>query len=269
MGFDFVDALSPFLERWSNLPAKSALTLSRLQSFVDTWQTLPPAPSLPPPTPTPVLSVEALSGFLSLFKPAYEDHRRAGGGLNLWEVAGLDSSELRIARVLGWLLDGRRHHGLDNALLSTLLRQAQSRNAKVGWPDGFPTADDVEKSQDVRVRVESCPLGDIEDRVDIEIDSDRFVLFIEVKVDAGEGDQQLARYVAAASTKAAGRSWGVLFLTRRGTLHRTHLKQARVVDVSWKEVAAAISVLLEAKQQGLPGVVVAMCWHYAQFVQRL
>jgi hypothetical protein len=39
----------------------------------------------------------------------------------------------------------------------------------------------------IRVKSESLPMGDKEDRIDIEIESERAQIFIEVKIDAVEG----------------------------------------------------------------------------------
>lgn len=61
------------------------------------------------------------------------------------------------------------------------------------------------------MQVETNPTGDCTNRVDIEIDADNFLLFIEVKIDANEQPEQIARYCKDAKQRSMSRPWAVVF----------------------------------------------------------
>jgi hypothetical protein len=99
------------------------------------------------------------------------------------------------------------------------------------------------------VRTEECPLGSETDRVDIAIDGPDFVLFVEVKIDALEGKEQLRRYAEAARRKANayGKAHGrVIYLSPRPPL----VPPPEVAVVTWRVVARALSALPRAGFNG-------------------
>ena len=86
-------------------------------------------------------------------------------------------------------------------------------------------------------RTEQLPLGDLESRVDIEIESSAFLIFIEVKVRAPETGDQLQRYVDLAPKKAAGRPWSIIYLTTNGRKPDSVALHGKVIPLSWRQIA--------------------------------
>jgi hypothetical protein len=172
-----------------------------------------------------------ISELCSLLSDALVIARDRGDFLNVWEIAGIRRNELRNASVLAWLLNPRGSHGRGDAILVTLLQQAAATT--LDWPLVFG---ELHKAQ---VRTEERPIGSDRDRVDIAIDSRDFILFIEVKIGAVEGAQQLARYVEAANAKALALNKDyslVIYLAPT----RPVLAPPSVAWLTWHHVAKAI-----------------------------
>ncbi len=171
--------------------------------------------------------------------------------LNVWSVAGLKRDELRNAAVLAWFLNPQESHGLGPAFLTAFLEDVARKMPD--WPQ--PVAD-VSRTT---VATEEWPLNSATDRVDIVLDGTDFVLFVEVKIDAPEGPDQISRYLAQVQrkAKATGRTYsGVVYLRPR----RPQPIPPGVATITWKEVASTLSDL--GKQT--PGGALA-----AQFAQHI
>ena len=152
--------------------------------------------------------------------------QQQGLAVNVWQIAGLKTDEVRHSKVLKWFLDCRGDHGQGNAILLHLLKE-------------LPL---MEKYQPKRyfTTEECCPLGNQESRVDIEIDADEFLLFIEIKINATEGKDQLQRYIDIAQAKAKNRDWLIVYLTRDGKLpekYKLYKEQERLIGLSLKKLA--------------------------------
>ena len=174
------------------------------------------------------------AAFAQSFAPAFRAHQRNGSMANIWRsAAGIGHGELRNSQVLRWILDSNGDHGRGSAILEGLVTLAGEQR-----PLGF-TAAEVRGSV-YRTRTEVHPLGGAENRVDIEVASAKFLIFIEVKVRSGESGDQLPRYVDDARIKAAGRPRVVIYLTPDG--RRPHDKELHdeIVSVSWKQVASIL-----------------------------
>ncbi|HHQ6617133.1 TPA: PD-(D/E)XK nuclease family protein [Serratia fonticola] len=126
---------------------------------------------------------------------------------NPWVVAGLERKELPNASVLTWLLDPSGSHGLGSKPLKALLSLLIDCGA-----DTFP----LDYQAWCGIAKEIIPTGNQQNRVDIEIDADTFYLLIEVKINAGEQQDQLQRYQHEAISRAGKRPWAILFLTPQG-----------------------------------------------------
>ncbi|QYC11511.1 PD-(D/E)XK nuclease family protein [Brevundimonas nasdae] len=95
-----------------------------------------------------------------------------------------------------------------------------------------------------RSAVEVCPLADQADRVDISLEGDDFVLFIEVKVDANLQPDQLGRYAEAARRSASLRSklrHAVIYLAPSLTL-----LPDTCVWIDWRRTAGALMAASDA-----------------------
>lgn len=133
--------------------------------------------------------------------------RAAGALLNPWDMAGLRRNEVRNAAVLAHFLSERLCGELAINFLDALLDgprcQSKSIPSRAQLEAGF------------HVRVEHCVWGDQRDRVDLTIEGSSFVLGIEVKIDACEGEGQLQRYVETIGAwgRRSGKEPAVIFLS--------------------------------------------------------
>lgn len=152
-----------------------------------------------------------------------------------WSAAALRRDEIRNASVLSWFLDPRGDHGCGPRLLCELLAQI-----RLVAGEAFASR----PSSGCMVAVEKCPGGDQRDRVDIQVDDPVFFIIIEVKIDAGEQDDQIRRYAEIARKRAANRrEWAVVFLTPEGRQPSSaddRGERKKIVSVSWRQVASSL-----------------------------
>jgi len=87
------------------------------------------------------------------------------------------------------------------------------------------------------VRIEDCPLGGGENRVDLSIEGRKFLLFVEVKIDAREGREQLPRYDLVLRAKAAllNKRPALIYLSPRSPENRP----PDIVHATWNDVVFA------------------------------
>jgi len=226
----------------------------QLERFFSSWSKLPPQEieQIEQPIIFSPEKLDDLNNFLTTLLPpamlALKKWRSLGSEINVWEVAGLKSDEVRNSKVLNWLLDSYGSHGQGNAILLKLLSFLESR-----FPD-FPKFNGG--IGHYSSQVECCPLGDRESRVDIEINGQDFLLFIEVKINATETKYQLDRYLESAEAKAGkNKKWCVLYLTLDGKLVQTNnVDAARVrlskhlFPLSWTDIVEVLKEYLEELQ---------------------
>jgi hypothetical protein len=162
---------------------------------------------------------------------------------------------VRTARVLTWLLNPQGSHGAGDAYLQALW-------AEIG---GERLLNFVLQDPQRTLR-ENYPLGDQENRVDVEVIGRNFLLFIEVKIDAVEGINQVARYTALAAQKAASlgrQNWAVLYLSERAPEQQTE----RCLYLRWRNVAQAIKSAARRLDTNDFGTKAAL--HFARHVAQL
>ncbi|EKN4809898.1 PD-(D/E)XK nuclease family protein [Yersinia enterocolitica] len=191
------------------------------------------------------INTAELSEFLSqLYEPLKVVQHRSLS-FDPWEVAGLGRKEVRNTAVLAWLLDPEGTHGFGRIPLQAFLRAIRHNRNDI--PEDY--------LHYCRVQVETNPTGDNTNRVDIEIDADNFFLLIEVKIDACEQPEQVARYCSDARLRAMSRPWAVIFLTPHGGKPLTCGSDFKSEDVpcfSWRHLA----IVLESSLQS----------HYKEFI---
>lgn len=178
---------------------------------------------------------------LSRLAPLINDVRHNGTLVNVWSIAGLDRSEVRVARVLKWLLDRYEDHGQGGAWACSLVRAAYRKYASsidVTEGYGFPTPSDV-LSAHYRTDTEVCQNDEHGSRVDIEL-SGSFLLVIEIKIDANENGNQIEKYHRTAAKKANGRPFGVIYITPTGCLPNSLEALPNVASLSWSDTASAL-----------------------------
>lgn len=229
-----------FLDGWRALrPPEPAPLAERIRRLLEGAGPLlrAPAPQVMPPRAPP--SPEAVLRLLEGLRAPLIRARSSGSLIDLWSVAGLRRRELPNAAVLAWLLDPRGSHGQGSLCLTGLLDLAQRKSGV--HLSGLALGD-------VRVQPEERPLGSDRDRVDIVVEAADLLIFIEVKIDAAEGQAQLSRYVESAARVAAVQALSdgaipkktlTVFLSPRPPVETV----AGVVHVSWRELASTLTRL--------------------------
>ena len=173
-------------------------------------------------------SPDQYSAFFSKFEPLYLSEKRRGAEMNVWQQSGLKRNEVRNTAVLAWWLDPQGSHGLGDLLLRRFLMCLPINK---GQSEKFIKA----LGKGVKVQTESLPLGEKENRIDIEIQGPELLLFIEVKIEAGEGREQLARYQALIERKRklyGPQQSGIIYLARY-----QQDKGSAVVAITWEQLA--------------------------------
>jgi hypothetical protein len=168
-------------------------------------------------------------------------HASTSPALNCWEILGLEQSEIQHSLVLAWLLDPRASHAQGSLFLRELLL------AIPGFPLTAACGDEP-----YRVATE---VRHTRSRIDIEVLGKTFLLHVEAKVNADEGDDQTCRERDDLKTKAKSRgirserAWG-LYLTVRGSACGDAEKFR---PVSWLTVLSAVEHARAAVQSQHPG----------------
>ncbi|MCM1960590.1 PD-(D/E)XK nuclease family protein [Acinetobacter modestus] len=234
---NFSSQLSSFFAGWKNIDESKNNDsldhkfLENLDLFFQEWGKLPVIEKVEE-KPLYVDS-NKLKIFFNRFDDALEpirEARKKGLSVNVWRAAGVGENEVRNSQVLKWLLDYRGDHGQGNKILVELLKLLEL------LPQRFQNYS-LERYSTI---AECCPLGNQDNRIDIEIDAPDFLLFIEIKINAGEGKDQLQRYIDIANAKAKGRDWMIVYLTRDGKLpekYKLYKEQERLIGLSWKKLA--------------------------------
>jgi hypothetical protein len=213
-----------FFSEWQDLHEDPFVEWS---NFFSSWEQLAPVTKLPEKKPP--FDCEGLESFANAFTEPFKEYRKSGAMLNVWRAAGLGSDELRNSQVLAWVLDKFGDHGQGSTFLEGLVALAGHQLAGV--------SPEIVSKNNYWTRLESLPFGDLASRMDIEIESPEFLIFIEVKVRAPETGNQLERYVDLAIKKAARKPWFVIFLTTDRRKPANNSLHNKIVSLSWKDIA--------------------------------
>lgn len=176
---------------------------------------------------TPKISATRLTRVLSMIEAPLASARSGGAFLNVWTVAGLKDNEVRNTAVLAWLLDPYGSHGLADAFPLRLLAKIRPCPE---WLDGLQALGSI------KVTLEERPLASTENRIDITIEGPDFVLYLESKIRAVEGERQLDRYQEDLLRTALARNKAhplIVLLTRKG---RATTSSVAAAVLSWRDV---------------------------------
>ncbi len=221
-----------FVEQWTAIQQHSDEPLqNKLAIFFQKWvlETTELTDVIKPEAIQHDINHLALSHFFNAYQHARQpmlEAMKQGMFVNVWQTAGLKHDEVRNSKVLQWFLNPNGNHGQSDALLKQFITLL---------PIEFQNLD----TQSSRVIAESCPLGEGTERVDIEVDAQHFLLFIEIKINAYEGQEQLNRYLNIAQRKAHNRPWMVVYLTNQPQLPVMHRNKQNLIAISWQQVAKA------------------------------
>ncbi len=177
-----------------------------------------------------------LDGFSEASKKRNESQRTIAEDLNIFEILGFTDDEVRHSKFLAWLLDHEGTHAQGNLFFRYFLKFAELD----------VTYADVPYKVKTEVKHE-------ESRIDIEIKSEKnFLIHIENKVSASEGDMQLLRETKDLERKSSElevnpKNAHALYLTPEGELPD---EAGKFKALSWRRVADAVKVFVsEAKAE--------------------
>ena len=208
------------------------LELSQWQCFFSAFARLA-LKRIKPGTHDP-LEPQACAAFLVAFAGAYVACRAQGRMVDIWCVTGIGKDELRNSAILAWLLDCHGSHGQGAAFLRQLF------SCLPGWKERVVAAD-------YRTRIESSydenepEVSKKRSRVDIEVDGPSFFLLLEIKIQAGETDNQLERYLRIGEARKGNRPWTLLFVTPDGRPPADAALHGQTHCLSWRTLGRAFA----------------------------
>ena len=198
----------------------------KLVRFLEEFHSVRPEKAVPSWSPRQV-SPDTLGALLDAIRGPLEDNRCRGNTINPWSIAGVRRKEVINSAILATFWSPRSCGVLARQYLDAFCRRLDD-------PEGIlPTS--AELSQPYSIRTEHCPVGEISERVDITIEGQTFVLGVEVKIDAAEGEGQLKRYDSSIKrwSEQRGKRPCVVFLASIEPSIPT------VVKAGWPDIVAA------------------------------
>ncbi|WP_454917080.1 PD-(D/E)XK nuclease family protein [Xanthobacter sediminis] len=244
--------LSRFLKEYRDARAPGAGLVRFLDQFrrLNEFRSHLPSPLRSPPDPA------TWSAFFNGLHDACCAARADDRMTNIWAIAGLKRNEVRTTSVLAWALDHRQDHGFGDAVLRALFER---------FAEQLPA--DIQLGANYRVRTEYCAFGAQEDRIDIAIEGENYIIFIEAKIDAPEGAQQIERYLRKAKDRAQHTrksAWCVLYLSESSPA----IQATGVVRILWHDIADAIEVAVK-RRPGPESFSSHALQHFATHVRQL
>lgn len=173
-------------------------------------------------SPTPEHS--NLATFFFDVKSRLDELRSHGGLVNLWQLAGLKLDEVRTAGALAGLWRADFGGDVSCDFLASYLGRAVKQ---VDWRQ--------ELSKGYGVSTEVNPLGDMSDRVDLVIETQGYLIGVEVKIRATLGFMQLDRYSSALASRAVHIKKSPILILLAPFPSGT----SEVASSSWSDVAGA------------------------------
>lgn len=224
--------LREFIQAWRAARTDSASTVDRLRSVIRQIAPYLARHQTTVEVQQPQASVEELAQTLNALKAPLQTARGRGDLSDIWSIAGIGHDEVRNSRVLAWLLNPAGSHGFGEAFIRALWQRIR----------GFELAG-FEMESVLSVTRENYPIASSEHRVDIEIGGADFVVFVEVKVYAGESKvSQVGQYLALARQKAAilhRKNCAVVFLSEMPLSGVEGILPCR-----WRDVANSIRTVV-------------------------
>jgi len=204
------------------------------------------------------LSDHAVLEELVIDNPDLEQLEALLNQFNIFEAIGMARQELKHSNFLGFLLDPRQSHGLGDFFLRRFLQKvllsSREREHSVSLIDL-----DVWDLDETDVRREWRNID-----VLIVNEKNKFVVIIENKVDAGEGADQLGRYLNIVNNEFP--DWKILafFLTPAGMLPSNSL----YVPVNYDLIADLVDSTISHRSSTLGTDLLVSLSHYRSLLRR-
>ena len=202
--------------------------------------------------PRRIIAPQGWADFFAYFAVMRDTYRKQGKAVDVWELAGIGRDELRNSAILGWLLNCHGSHGQGDAFLRAFLAQCGYDQDSIAsmCVHGYRTT--VEESND------EYEVGSDKQRsrVDIVLEGPAFLLLIEVKVQSGETDNQLERYLRIGRARAGVRFWRLVYLTLDGRLPKDAALQGEVDCARWRDLGLAFLRHVDSMPADSQGTVV-------------
>ncbi len=254
---NFAARLERFIAEWNAAAAVVLPVVPKWAEFFDGWRKLAPKGLEVRANVGSNLDPAQFAEFAAALPNAFREYRQSGAMLNVWSAAQLGGDEKRNCKVLATFLDCSGDHGQGSEIFCRLL-------SAIELPDFARRA----ANSYYYTRTEVWPLHDPESRVDIEIEGDDFLIFIEAKIAADEAEGQLQRYLELAQLKAARRDWVVIYLTPDGRSPADDdlRGNAEIKPMSWSQVSRSVrSCALDCPESPIRHLL----FQYAEFVGSL
>ncbi|USI79077.1 PD-(D/E)XK nuclease family protein [Sphingopyxis sp. USTB-05] len=207
----------------------------------------------------PPINSTAIARFFGEIGQPIADARSRGVFLNPWSMVRVDRLEVINSAVLTQFWDPRRSGSRAAAFLNAFFRRIER-----GRDCHLPSKSELDMGY--AITAEANPMAELSDRLDILIETKTQIVGIEIKIDAGEGVEQLARYRAALGRLAAispgKQGWSLIYLTRTGA------DPGEVVPASWRDISVSarhIAPVKAAEREFSDWLILAFADHVSTF----
>lgn len=202
--------------------------------------------------------------FSESFNKLFLENVSNGSEINVWAISGLKDDEVRNTAVLGWWLDKNANHSLGSVLLQQVVSDHLGANQ-------FVIAACEENNYELRC--ESLPLRELENRIDIEIVADDFLMFWEVKINATEGKQgkQLKAYYELLQRKSklsiTNQKPYLIYLTKK--YKDLSNREEDVISLTWADIRYSfLNVYDDLSAKYSNHLPTQLLYQYCQFLER-
>ena len=178
------------------------------------------------------------------------------GRFNVFDALGIARAEIRHSNFLAWLLDPAESHGTGDLFLSALLMDLLKSSPLESRPLSPVDLDGV-ALQGVQMRREWNHIDLL-----ITCDRPRFVIAIENKIDASEGDGQLEKYKKVVAAEFPGATPLCVFLTPDGV----EASDGDWVCYSYADLHRVFSRVRQAHRAAIGDDVLVFVDHYLNLV---